>query len=70
MITSNETDLKVSIANLVIYKGLYFNISQKPRFKKVVDLENIVSECYQPPNKRFISKDILDVISDIKWKET
>ena len=64
MITSNETDLKVSIANLVIYKGLYFNISQKPRFKKVPDLAIHVSKFYQPPYRKLIYKDLLDVIHD------
>ena len=36
MMTSNETRLKFAIADLIISEGLYFNISQKPRFKKVL----------------------------------
>ena len=60
--TSNETRLIVAIADLVISEGVYFNISQKPRFKKVIDLARIVSKSYQPPNRNLISKGLLDVI--------
>ena len=62
--TSNETRLTVEIADLIISEGLSFNISQKPRFKKVLDLERTVSKSYQPPNIKLISKDLLDVIHD------
>ena len=64
MMTSNEIYLTVAIADLVISQGLSFNLSQKTRFKKVLDLERTVSICYQPPNRKLISKDILDVIHD------
>ena len=64
MMTSNETHITVVIADLVIYEGLSFNLSQKPRFKKVLDLARTVSKCYQPPSRNLISKDILDVIHD------
>ena len=64
MMTYNETCLTVSIADIIISEGLYFNISQKPRFKKVLDLDITVSKCYQPPNRKLISKDILDIIHD------
>ena len=60
--TSNETRLAVAIADLIISEGLSFNISQKPRFKKVLDLERTVLNSYQPPNINLVSKDILDVI--------
>ena len=36
MMTSNETCLTVAIADLIISEGLSFNLSQKPRFKKVL----------------------------------
>ena len=62
--TSNETRLTVAIADLIISEGLSFNLSQKPRFKKFLDLARTVSKCYQPPNIKFISKDLLDVIND------
>ena len=42
MMTSNETRLIVAIADLIISEGLYFNQSQKPEFKKVLDLERAV----------------------------
>ena len=62
--TSNETHLTVAIANLISCEGLYFNISQTPGFKKVLDLELNVSKCYKPQNRKLISKDILDIIHD------
>ena len=64
MMTSNEIRFTVAIYDLVISKFLSFNLSQKPRFKKVLDLARTVSKCYQPPNRRIRSKDILDVIHD------
>ena len=64
MMTSNETGLTVAIADLIISEGLSFNLSQKPRFNKVLELARTVSKCYQPPNRNLISKDILDVIHD------
>ena len=62
MMTSNETRLTVAISDLIISEGLSFNLYQKPRFKKVLELARTVSKCYQPPNRKLISKDILDVI--------
>ena len=64
MMTSNQTRLIVAIADIIISEDIYFNIYHKPRFKKVLDLERTVSKSYQPPNRKFISKDILDVIHD------
>ena len=60
--TSKETRLTFPIADLIISEGLSFNISRKPRFKKVLELARTVSKFYQPPNGKLISKDILDVI--------
>ena len=64
MMTSNETHLTVAIADLIISEGLSFNLSQNPRFKKVPELARTISKCYQPPNRKLISKDLLDVIHD------
>ena len=64
MMTSNETRLTVAISDLVISEGLSFNLSQKSRFKKVLELARTVSKCYQPPNRKLISKDLLHVIHD------
>ena len=52
--TSNETCLTVAIDNLIISAGIAFNISQKHRFKKVMDLERNVSTCYQPTNRKLM----------------
>ena len=60
--TSNETRLTVAIADLIISEGLSFNLSQKPRLKKVLDLERTMSKIYQTLNIKIISKDPLDVI--------
>ena len=64
MMISNDTRLTVAIADLIISEGQSFNLSQKPRFKKVLDLARAVSKCYQPLNRKLISKDIMDVIHD------
>ena len=64
MMTSNETRLTVAISDLNISEGLYFNISQKPRFNKMLYLEITVSNIYQPLNRNLISKDILYVNYD------
>ena len=64
IITSNEKRLTLAIADIIISEMLYFNLSQKPRFKKVLDLERNVSKCYQPPNRKLISKDLMGVIYD------
>ena len=62
--TSNETRLTVAIADIIISEGLSFTLSQKPRFKKVLELARTVSKFYQPPNRKLISKVLLDVIHD------
>ena len=64
IMTSNDTWLTVAIIDLIIYEGLSFNPSKKPKFKKVLDLEITVSKSSQPLNRNMISKDILDVIHD------
>ena len=64
MMTSNETRLTVAITDFIISEGLSFNLSQKHRFKKVLELSRTVSKCYQPPNRKLISKDLLGVIHD------
>ena len=64
MMTSNETPRKVAMSDLIIYEGLYLQINQKPRFKKVLYLARNMSKGYQPPNRDLISKDLLDVIHD------
>ena len=51
MMTSNETRLTVAIADLIISEGLSFNLAQKHRFKKVLELARTVSKCYQLPKK-------------------
>ena len=63
MMTYNETCLTVAIADLVIYEGISFNLSQKPNFKKVLYLERTVSTIYQTPNRKLVYKDLLGVIN-------
>ena len=64
IVTYNETHLTVVISDLIISECLSFNLSQKPRFKRVLDLAINVSKSYQPPNRKLIYKDLLDVIYD------
>ena len=64
MMTSNETYLTVAIADLIISEGSSFNLAQKPRFKNLLDLARNVSKIYQPPNRKLIYKDLLDVTHD------
>ena len=64
MMTYNEKRLTFVIVDLIIFEGLSFNLSQKPRFKKVLDLAITVSKCYQYPNRKIIYMDIFDVIHD------
>ena len=44
MMTSNENRLKISVADIIISEGLSFNLFQKPRFKKVLELSRTVSK--------------------------
>ena len=62
--TSNDNHPAVAIADLIISERLSFNISQKPRFNKVLELGRTVSKFYQPPNRKLIPKDLLDLIHD------
>ena len=42
LIFSNDTRLTIAIADLIISEGLPFNLSQKPIFKKVLELSRNV----------------------------
>ena len=62
--SSNETSLSVEISDLIISEVLSFNLDQKPRFKKVINLARNLSKGYNPPNRNLIAKYILDFIHD------
>ena len=68
MITSNNTCLTIAIADLIISEGLPFNISQKLRFKKVLKLSRNVLKTSIPPNRKLVSKELLDVIHEQNTK--
>ena len=68
LITSNDTCLTIAIADLIISEGLPFNLSQKPRFKKVLELSRNVLKTYIPPNRKLIPKELLDVIHEQNMK--
>ena len=70
MISSRKTLLTVAIADLIISKGLLFNLYQKPWFKKVLYLAINVSKGYNTPNRKLIPKDFIDVIHDKNMKKT
>ena len=50
MINSNETCVTVAISDLIISERIYFNLDQKPRFKKVLFFSRNASKLYNPPN--------------------
>ena len=54
--------LRVRIADIIVSEDLSFNLYQKPKFKKVLDSAGNVSTSYNPPNRKIISKCLLDVI--------
>ena len=62
--TPNKTRLTVAMSDIIISEGLYFNISQKHWFKKVLDLSINFSKCYKPPNRNPLYKGLLNVIHD------
>ena len=66
LITSNDPRLTIAIADLIISEGLPFNLAQKPRFKKVLELSRNVLKTYISPNRKLISKELLDVIHEQK----
>ena len=49
---------------LIISEGIYFNLDQKPWFRKVLDLARNLSKGYQYKNRKIISNDITDRIHD------
>ena len=46
IMTSKKTHLTLKIADIIISGGLSFNITQKPRFNKVIDLARNLSKFY------------------------
>ena len=52
------------IDDTIISKGFYFNISQKPKFKKIIDLAKNLSKGYRHPNRNLTYKDLQDIIHD------
>ena len=52
MMTSNETRLTISIADLIISEVISFNLAQKPRFKDALDLAKNVSKFYRDHGKK------------------
>ena len=64
LITSNDTRLTIAIADLILSEGLPYNLSQKPRFNKVLELSGNVLKTYIPPNIKLVNKKLLDVIHE------
>ena len=62
--SSDETRLKAAIDYLIISEGISFNLDQKPRFKKVLDLARNIYKGYNNPDRNLIDKYLLDVIHD------
>ena len=49
------------LLGVIIIKRLALNLAPKNRFKKVLDLANILSKDYNLPNRKLVFKDLLDV---------
>ena len=58
----------ILLFKIIISEGLSFNIFQKPRFNKSLDLSRNVSNNYISPNRNIISKERLDVIHEHNMK--
>ena len=54
--TSNDTCITIDIADLIISEGLSFNLSQKSRYKKILNLAKEIPQTYIPPNIKVIYK--------------
>ena len=67
-ITSKDTRLTIAISDLIILEGIYFNLSQKPIFKKELNSEMNFSKTYIHPNRKLIPKELLDVIREQNTK--
>ena len=67
-ITSNKTRLTISISDIIISEGLLFSFSQKPKFKRILELARNVYKTYIPPNINLIYKELLDVIHEQNTK--
>ena len=65
---SSETRLTVEIGDFIISNSFSFNLFQKPRFKKVMDLAKNVSKGYQLSNRNLISKDLPYMIHNQNMK--
>ena len=68
LITSNDNCLTIAISDLIISEGLYFNLDQKPRFKKLLELSRNVLKTYIPPKRKLIPKELFDVIHEQNMK--
>ena len=68
LITLKNNCHTIVIADLIFSEGLSFNIAQKPRFKKIMELSRNVSKTYIPPNIKLIYKELLDGIHEKNMK--
>ena len=68
MMTFNETRFTGTNDILIISEGRYFNLVQRNRSKKVLDLAINLPKGYEPPNRKFIPKYLLDLVHDQKME--
>ena len=64
----NDIRITIVISDLIISEGIYFNLSQKPRLDKVLELSRNISKTYITPNRNLISKELLDAILEHNTK--
>ena len=60
-ISSNETRLTIDIYDIIILEGLFFNLSQKPGFKKLMEFASNISKNYIHTNRNLIFKHQMDL---------
>ena len=60
--------LTIAIADSIISEGFPFNISQKPRFEKVLNLASNVSKTDKPHKRNLIYKELLGGIHEQNTK--
>ena len=67
-INSNKTRLNVTVHDIIISEGMFFNIDRKPIFRKVLYLARNVFKSYIPLNTNLVPKELLDVIHEQNMK--
>jgi len=66
---SADSQLTIAIADLIHSRGLPFNLSSDPKFRKVLVLAKNVTLKYRPPGRNQVATDLLDLNYDAYMKK-